>query len=825
MSFKTSEDPVINASENESNMPAKQPTESPAADPTEAVSHSATATLSKDDPKPDTAGKGDTDTASPISQLEQQKQAAQQAQQGAEDVVMHAQALRKAYHIYPTPLSRLKQMVWGDRRQYFKEFVALDGLDFRLKRGEVLGVVGRNGAGKSTLLQLICGTLTPSSGSLNVKGRIAALLELGAGFNPEFTGRENVYFSAAVMGLERSEVDALLEGIIDFSGIRPFIDQPVKTYSSGMYVRLAFAVATSVDPDILVIDEALSVGDGDFARRSFERIMTMRDAGKTILFCSHSLFQVETLCSRAIWLEGGKVVDMGPPDTVIPKYQNFLDSLSIDESNAAARTAEQNAADNASANRQHEVAEAAPTMATQTRLSTVSVAADGIKGTDFIVHSDHSDLQLEVNFLSHIADETPGVAVVIHAASGHLVSSCASWNEDFYPEIDPYGRGRIRINFDKLPLLKGSYNVGVLLMCGRGIMLYDEMDPVATLEVKQQGIARGFVNLPHQWSPEKIETTDSDRWFASDARSSQEAELLALFERSFGHPMSVEEWRWKYKLSLSPGTIVHEGDTPVAFNGGMPRKALINGVEKTVVHIGDSMVSPESRGVLTRKGPFYLSVHHYYENHIGPQQQFSLSFGFPHIRHAKLGIKRGLYCQMDTIVQARWPGTLIADPQLSTRPYREKDSDQIDILWQQMQRDCPQGVICQRDSSWMTHRYCDKPNNNYQLHLVCHQQQQNCIGLIVLKDHGSDGVELLDIVAPREHSEAIIAAAMGLTHQLTRDWLFAWFTPHALSWFAQTQPIEEPTSVIIAGSAVNDIDYSLSTAEQWWLMGGDTDSR
>ena len=209
-----------------------------------------------------------------------------------------ASALGKTFELYTRPVDRLWQLLWGRRRRFSKPFVALNDVSFSLKRGEVLGLVGRNGAGKSTLLQLICGTLQPTAGEVAVNGRVAALLELGAGFNPEFTGRENVFLNAAVMGLSTAEIDARYDEIVSFSGIGDFINQPVKTYSSGMYMRLAFAVATAVDPDILVIDEALSVGDGAFARKSFDRIMALRERGATILFCSHSMYQIEAIC---IW--------------------------------------------------------------------------------------------------------------------------------------------------------------------------------------------------------------------------------------------------------------------------------------------------------------------------------------------------------------------------------------------------------------------------------------------------------------------------------------------------------------------------------------------
>ena len=191
----------------------------------------------------------------------------------SERPAIRAVGLGKTFAVYERPLDRLWQLLAGHRRQYGKRFPALADISFVLPKGQVLGLVGDNGAGKSTLLQLICKTLTPSTGQLEVHGRVAALLELGAGFNPDFSGRENIYLNAAVLGLTQSEIDQRYAGIVEFSGVADFIEQPVKTYSSGMYMRLAFSIATCVDPDILVIDEALSVGDGAFARKSFDRIM------------------------------------------------------------------------------------------------------------------------------------------------------------------------------------------------------------------------------------------------------------------------------------------------------------------------------------------------------------------------------------------------------------------------------------------------------------------------------------------------------------------------------------------------------------------------
>ncbi|HBO8103063.1 TPA: ABC transporter ATP-binding protein [Pseudomonas aeruginosa] len=240
--------------------------------------------------------------------------------------------LSKCYHIYDQPRDRLKQMtlprlqraIGMQPRQYFREFWALKDVSFEVKKGETVGIIGRNGSGKSTLLQMICGTLNPSSGSIRTCGRIAALLELGAGFNPEFTGRDNVYLNGAVLGLSRDEVDARFDEIVTFAEIGDFIEQPVKTYSSGMMVRLAFAVAINVDPQILVVDEALSVGDELFQRKCFSRIENIRKAGATILFVSHAGGTVVELCERVLLVDSGERLAMGLPKQMVARYQKLL---------------------------------------------------------------------------------------------------------------------------------------------------------------------------------------------------------------------------------------------------------------------------------------------------------------------------------------------------------------------------------------------------------------------------------------------------------------------------------------------------------------------
>lgn len=235
------------------------------------------------------------------------------------DYAIKVENLNKCYQIYDKPRDRLKQMLMGGRRQYYRKFWALREVSFKIKKGETVGIIGRNGSGKSTLLQMLCGTLNPTNGFIQTFGRIAALLELGSGFNPEFTGRENIYLNGMLLGLSREQISARFEDIVAFADIGDFIDQPVKSYSSGMYVRLAFAVVAHVDADILVVDEALAVGDAFFTQKCMRFLRTFMKTG-TVLFVSHDTAAVKSLCTRAVWLENGKVIHEGDPKDVCDKY-------------------------------------------------------------------------------------------------------------------------------------------------------------------------------------------------------------------------------------------------------------------------------------------------------------------------------------------------------------------------------------------------------------------------------------------------------------------------------------------------------------------------
>ncbi|WP_330203647.1 ABC transporter ATP-binding protein [Cyanobacterium sp. Dongsha4] len=390
-----------------------------------------------------------------------------------------ARGVSKTYEIYKSPFALISHLLWP-RPHKVESFNALCQLDLDIYSGQSIGIIGQNGAGKSTLLQLICGILTPTKGRIKINGRIAPLLELGAGFSSRFTGRENIFLNAALLGLSREETFARLEDIIAFADIGSFIDQPVRTYSSGMYVRLAFAIATSIRPDILVIDEAIAVGDGSFARKSFDRIFQLKEEGVTLIFCSHSLFQVEALCEEAIWLHRGKVQVQGVTSSVITEYETWM-------------------------NQQSQTTTDSPTSINKSivqghaKLTDIKVFCDGIIGNRFTAINNFSTLEIRTSFQFDPQLPTPTIAVAIYTADGRVITSSCSWVDDVVLESTPEGKGNIRLTYPNLPLLKGKYSLSIFLMCERGIHVYDSAEYIATIIVKQEHILQGLFTIPHQW--------------------------------------------------------------------------------------------------------------------------------------------------------------------------------------------------------------------------------------------------------------------------------------------------------------------------------------
>ena len=430
--------------------------------------------------------------------------------------VISLEGVGKTYKRFAKPSDRFWQAVWPSAFRAAgqtaaaeaNEFVALAPLNLQVQRGEALGLIGRNGAGKSTLLQMVCGTLNPSSGSVVVNGKIGALLELGAGFNPEFTGRENVFLAAAVMGFSGAETDALYESIVEFSGIREFIDQPVKTYSSGMYVRLAFSIATSANPDILVIDEALSVGDGAFAKKSFERIMQLKAQGTTVLFCSHSMYQVESFCDRALWLDHGQVQMQGPASKVVAAYADSLREESKSSSSAtlaSVRTSgslggASNTLDGIDTSDTSDVSTGTNAAALGVaRITNIEVSVDGQTGRELEAVSLQSDVSIRVQFESDPALPCPTFATGFALPDGQIFTSAYTLFDGIAIERDAQGRGQATVVFEKLPLMKGRFSIGAYLFDERALHVYDVVLQAATVVVTQAGVHQGFVQLPHRW--------------------------------------------------------------------------------------------------------------------------------------------------------------------------------------------------------------------------------------------------------------------------------------------------------------------------------------
>jgi ABC-type polysaccharide/polyol phosphate transport system ATPase subunit len=364
----------------------------------------------------------------------------------SDDIVISVHQLAKTYRLFSHPGDRIKQFLSLGLRQYHRGFTALQEVSFEVRKGETIGIIGRNGSGKSTLLQLICGILKPTAGTVWVNGRISALLELGAGFNPEFTGRENVYFQGALMGFTGAQIDARMANIAAFADIGEFIDQPVRTYSSGMFVRLAFAVASHVDPDIMVIDEALAVGDLVFQARCLARIRELKARGTTFLLVSHSMRQILEYADRALLLDGGKLI----------AYDSNVEAVIVDYEVRTRNVARSSAAGPNPLPGRTDLNEVRFGSA-EAIISNIRISQNGSETTVL-----QPDLPTEISF--HIEATRPFVSVVLGLSIRHA-GTADLWGDNNQLAEQPIslhvGCNVIRYAFT-LPLTNGEY----LLYCG-----------------------------------------------------------------------------------------------------------------------------------------------------------------------------------------------------------------------------------------------------------------------------------------------------------------------------------------------------------------------
>ena len=401
----------------------------------------------------------------------------------------------KEYRIYDSPRARLKSLLTG--RALHRSHWALQGVSLELARGQCLGVVGSNGAGKSTLLKLITGTLQPTRGELARSGRVTAILELGAGFHPDFTGRQNLYFGGSLIGIEHEEMARLEASVLAFAEIGEAIDRPVKTYSSGMVVRLAFALVTAVEPDLLIIDEALAVGDQHFQKKCIERIQAFRARGCTILFCSHSPYHVRQLCDVALWLDQGRVMELGPTEPVIGAYEMHSRLLG---SAAAAPAAGHDAmiVPTEEAAGAPPPAPAPPADAAPDAAAILSVEIAHLDAGEPALLQ-HRDLVATITVRGRGA-ERPHIGFMIEQSHGVGITSLATHEEGAAPVQVAPGLWRSVLTFPELPLHSGQYVVSAFLFDASGLVVYDQWYQFKHFRFVQPTLMPGLVKLPHHWT-------------------------------------------------------------------------------------------------------------------------------------------------------------------------------------------------------------------------------------------------------------------------------------------------------------------------------------
>ncbi len=401
------------------------------------------------------------------------------------NTILRVEGLGKRYRLFATPRDRLLSLLGLADRS--KPHWALKDVSFKLDQGQCLGVIGDNGAGKSTLLKLLAGTLQASHGRLHRVGRLTAILELGAGFHPDFTGRENLMFGGSFIGLGRDDMLRLSDDIIAFSELGEAIERPVKTYSSGMVVRLAFALVTAVQPEVLIIDEALAVGDQHFQKKCVQRIEAFRRNGCTVLFCSHSLYHVRQLCDQALWLDQGAVRGLGDTETVLAAYETHV---RLQDAKAS-----QSSDPNSGAK-----AQGSNTAADVQSFATSGKRA-GLVGAEMAVQG--ADLVIVVTAASH-SDETPSFGVMLEQFQGVGITSVATHAEGAQPiaieSKDGWTTWKITLTFHDLPLHSGHYCLSFYLFDRQGLVVYDEWKDYIDFQWVSPSLTPGLVRLPHRWS-------------------------------------------------------------------------------------------------------------------------------------------------------------------------------------------------------------------------------------------------------------------------------------------------------------------------------------
>lgn len=423
------------------------------------------------------------------------------------DTVLSVAGVAKEYKLYPTPRARLRALLTG--KATHRSHWALNDVSFELRRGECIGVIGDNGAGKSTLLKLLAGTLQPSHGRIDRVGRVTAILELGAGFHPDFSGRDNLYFAGSLIGITHDEMARLEPEIIDFCELGEALDRPVKTYSSGMTVRLAFALVTAVQPDVLIVDEALAVGDQNFQKKCVERITAFRNNGCTILFCSHSPYHVRHLCDRALWLKGGRVEQFGNTEAVLAAYDVHTRAREAAADSGAAgvpipslteSNAQESSAEIASvAQPSSDTSQPSARDASSACLLSVDVAhlAEPVGDQPPVLQG--QDLVVTIRARGR-GKERPHIGFMIEQSKGVGITSLATHEDGAVPALLENGIWQSVLTFPDLPLHSGDYVISAFLFDETGLAVYDQWFQFLHFRFIFPKPLPGLVRLPHRWS-------------------------------------------------------------------------------------------------------------------------------------------------------------------------------------------------------------------------------------------------------------------------------------------------------------------------------------
>ena len=405
------------------------------------------------------------------------------------ETVIDVKGVKKMFRVYRDRGNTLKDRILFAGRRKYEEHWVLNGVSFEVKRGEAIGLIGQNGCGKSTTLKMLTKILYPDEGTIEMKGRVSSLIELGAGFHPDMSGRENIYTNASIFGLSRKEIDERLEDIIAFSELEAFIDDPVRTYSSGMYMRLAFAVAINVDADILLIDEILAVGDAAFQAKCFRKLQEIKGRGTTIVIVSHAMSQLEMICDRSIWIADGLVRMEGKPRDVHPRYMEWMSRKNQQEEKKEDERENEEASETDSEGNLKRWGSG------EARMTGVKViGADGSEKTDF---SPRDPFTIHIDYTAKKPLDDAVIGLAIYRSDGTLVYGTNTLIDTSSP-VTLQTEGTIDLQIDGLPVSNGSYSIDLAIHRPDGFN-YDFWRDICTIQVADKVQTPGEIALSHQW--------------------------------------------------------------------------------------------------------------------------------------------------------------------------------------------------------------------------------------------------------------------------------------------------------------------------------------